>query len=572
MPLLFGLATEAAQARVLISNIGQIGGNNSGDTSRTTLNLAVGQAFTTGSNKLGYTLTSVSVRFERIELDDIFTKNNPHITVTIRNESGGKPGTTVGTLILPSTSPATFDNDNAATDPTFTFTAPGKGIKLEPSSTYFVVIASSGSRIGNVRFRMVRSEAENAGGAAGFSIADKSTFSTWYNTPPSWGPTTNSLQIRVNGELNRITDLIQMRDDKTRVAEFGNHKRSERGRNEGGVRILVELGRGLSPKGYARTINYTVSGAASRGDGKDYTIDGCTSSTCRVTLPANRASTLITIYVNDDDLVEPDETITFTLKDGSGYTVNRNRIVPDNPESTTYDKTTVTIIDDDTRGLVFRGRATYMDEGGSETKTVRLRSQPTAAVTVNIASNNQDVTVSPTSLTFNPSGSNLWSAAQTVTVSAAQDDDAVDDTATLTYTTSGGDYGGANALSIEREITVDDDETSTTTGPQLPRISLTGGAAVTEGGAASFTVNADPAPTARLTVNVEVIDGPDGLTGQDFVAASQEGVRTVTLNAGATSTTFTVATVNDNVDEDDGFVQVLVNEGTGYIVRDGGLV
>ena len=133
--------------------------------------------------------------------------------------------------------------------------------------------------------------------------------------------------------------------------------------------------------------------------------------------------------------------------------------------------------------------------------------------------------MSPTSLTFNPSGSNLWSAAQTVTVSAAQDDDAVDDTATLTYTTSGGDYGGANALSIDRPVSVDDDETSTTTGPQLPRISLTGGAAVTEGGGASFTVNADPAPTARLAVNVEVSEPP----GQDFVAASQEGVRTVVL-------------------------------------------
>ena len=72
---------------------------------------------------------------------------------------------------------------------------------------------------------------------------------------------------------------------------------------------------------------------------------------------------------------------------------------------------------------------------------------------------------------------------------------------------------------------------------------------MTEGSAASFTVNADPAPTARLTVNVEVFEPQ----GQDFVAASHEGVRTVTLNAGATSTTFTVPTVNDSTDEDDGF-------------------
>ena len=210
-----------------------------------------------------------------------------------------------------------------------------------------------------------------------------------------------------------------------------------------------------------------------------------------------------------------------------------------------------------------------MDEGSSETITVRLSSQPTAAVTVNIASNNQDVTVSPTSLTFNPTGNTkLWSRTQTVTVLAAQDDDAVDDTATLTYTTSGGDYGGANALSIGRLVSVDDDDTADPITPQLPRISLTGGAAVTEGGAASFTVNADPAPSARITVNVEVVEPP----GQDFVAANQEGVRTVTLNAGATSTTFTVPTVNDNTDEVDGAVQVYVNDGTGYSAGEGAAV
>ena len=39
----------------------------------------------------------------------------------------------------------------------------------------------------------------------------------------------------------------------------------------------------------------------------------------------------------------------------------------------------------------------------------------------------------------------------------------------------------------------------------------------------------------------------------------------MTPNAGATSATFTVPTVNDNTDEDDGFVQVYVNDGAGYI-------
>ena len=346
-----------------------------------------------------------------------------------------------------------------------------------------------------------------------------------------------------------------MRNATRSIAEFGNHK------GNGGVRILVDIGAGLSPKGHARTINYTVEmggdGTATRGEGKDYTIDGCTSSTCSVRLPANRHSAVITIYVNNDGLDENDETIVFTLKGGSGYTLNNARKT-----------TTVTIRDDDTRGLTFHRRWADVKEGGDETHTLRLSSQPTAAVTVEIASDNPDVTVNPTSLTFDPSGSNRWNRDQTVTILAAQDSDAVDDTATLTYTTSGGDYGGANALSIDRPVSVDDDDTSTTTGPQLPRISLTSGAAVTEGDAASFTVNADRAPTARITVNLEVMEPGD----QDFVAANQEGVKTVTLNAGATSATFTVPTVDDNADEDDGAVQVFVNDGTGYVAGQGSAV
>ncbi len=127
----------------------------------------------------------------------------------------------------------------------------------------------------------------------------------------------------------------------------------------------------------------------------------------------------------------------------------------------------MTIPDNDTRGLEFHRRWADVDEGSSETYTVRLKSQPTAAVTVNIVLNNQEVTVVPTSLTFNPSGSNLSNQAQTVTLSAAQDDDAVDDMATLTHTTSGGHYGGPGALSIGRSIEVDDDVTETNPGTQL---------------------------------------------------------------------------------------------------------
>ena len=557
--------TPGASARVWVSdsNAGQVFVSNIDQTAVSApagLNRDRAQAFTTGSHKSGYTLKSVDVYFNENQLDDLFRTNNPRLTATIRNDSGGNPGTIVGALNLPRSSPIIDEYEPR----TITFRAPAKGIKLSPSTTYFFVIdvdATNGP--GNrAKIRLVSSDAENAGGAAGFSIADDSRDHAFWLNPPEWvSASGRSMRISVKGEPNPFTDLVQMKNATRAIAEFGNH------RDNGGVRFIVEIGDRLSPKGYARTINYTVGGSAERGEGKDYTIDGCTSSTCSVKLPANRHSVPITIYVNNDGIDENDETIVLTLKDGSGYTVNRNRTAPDNPLYT-YDVSKLTIRDDDTRGLTFHRRWPDVPEGGSRTYTVKLKSQPTEPVEVFIASNNPDVTTTPTSLLFNPTTAIRWDTAQTVTVHAAHDSDAVDDEATLTYTTSGGDYGGAGALSIERPVSVDDDDTADPTSPRLPRISLEGGPAVTEGAAASFTVNADPAPTSSLTVSVEVFEPP----GQDFLAASQERVRNVVLNAGATSTTFTVPTVNDGTDEDDGAVQGYVNDGTGYVAGQGAAV
>ena len=86
-----------------------------------------------------------------------------------------------------------------------------------------------------------------------------------------------------------------------------------------------------------------------------------------------------------------------------------------------------------------------MPEGGTATYTVSLTVKPTAAVTVAVSSQSggdADLTVSPSSLTF---ATGDWSTAQTVTVSAAEDADAVNGEATFEHRASGGDYAGAVA-------------------------------------------------------------------------------------------------------------------------------
>ena len=162
------------------------------------------------------------------------------------------------------------------------------------------------------------------------------------------------LPAAVQAENNEI----QMSFATRSIAEFGAPSNPG---SEDSLRVVVEIGDGAKLSAVARTINYTVGGSADRGDGKDYTIDGCTSSPCTVILPANRHSAVIPIDVINDGIDENDETIVFTLQEGIGYTVNSNLIPPGNLY--TYDVTTVTIRDDDTRGLTFHRRWADVDEG-----------------------------------------------------------------------------------------------------------------------------------------------------------------------------------------------------------------
>ncbi len=96
----------------------------------------------------------------------------------------------------------------------------------------------------------------------------------------------------------------------------------------------------------------------------------------------------------------------------------------------------------------------------------------------------------------------------------------------------------------------------------IPEISIAAGAGITEGGDAVFTVTADRAPDANLSVALTVSEAQ----GSDFVAASDEGTKTVTVLAGETSGTLTVKTEDDRADEPDGSVTATLAAGSGYTV------
>ena len=125
-----------------------------------------------------------------------------------------------------------------------------------------------------------------------------------------------------------------------------------------------------------------------------------------------------------------------------------------------------TVTDNDGVGLTLSKTTLSVTEGGTATYTVRLNSKPSDNVTVRITRDtggDTDLTVSPGTLTFTGGNSGNYATPQTVTVSAAQDNnDAIDGTATFTHEATGGGYGGVTATLTATET--DNDEATLTAG------------------------------------------------------------------------------------------------------------
>lgn len=82
--------------------------------------------------------------------------------------------------------------------------------------------------------------------------------------------------------------------------------------------------------------------------------------------------------------------------------------------------------------VVSKSTAT-ISEGGTDTFTVKLDKAPTNSQTVNISSNNSDVTLSTNTLTFTPDN---YNQTQEVRINVAEDSDTVNDNCTLTISSS----------------------------------------------------------------------------------------------------------------------------------------
>jgi len=212
----------------------------------------------------------------------------------------------------------------------------------------------------------------------------------------------------------------------------------------------------------------------------------------------------------DDNATDGPETLTLTAK-GGGY------------DNITAD-VLVTVENTDLVGasLVVDPESIFVDEDGEKTFDVSLSVQPTDSVMVAVpAFDNSDLTRMPETLTFTTSN---YDMTQPITISATQDDNAINESETLTLTASGGGYDD-----VTETVTVnidDDDEAKLNISPSP----LT----VNEGSSATLDVSLSAEPTGDVTVaileftNSDLKPIPETLT---FTASNYDMTQPVTISA-----------------------------------------
>lgn len=192
----------------------------------------------------------------------------------------------------------------------------------------------------------------------------------------------------------------------------------------------------------------------------------------------------------------------------------------DYTESLTSDTMTLVLAN---VGLVLSKTALTPAEGESESYTVKLATQPTETVTAEIGGTaGTDLTLDKTRLEFTISN---WATAQTVTVTAGEDDDAADDAATLTHTATGGDYA---SVTKDLPVTISDDD-------QRGIMISTERLVLFEGWYANYKVKLTSQPTETVTVEIDGTAGTDltlDKTSLEFTSSNWATEQIMTMMAG----------------------------------------
>ena len=269
----------------------------------------------------------------------------------------------------------------------------------------------------------------------------------------------------------------------------------------------------------------TVAAAAgANAVAADFTLS--TAATLTIAAGATTSAGLVTVTANDNNLASGMKSVTVSATASGG----RGVAAPSDA--------TLTIRDDE-YGLdvgSVTGQAT--EAGGTATFTVVLQTQPSAAVTVAVSSQDTgEGRAEPSSLTFTTGN---WSTAQTVTATGVQD--TVDD-GTVTWqvrldpASGDGDYDGLDNVDVDVTTTDDDGAPGVT-------LALAPASVSENGGVSTVTARLSHASGAATTVTVTAVSGLYAV-GTDAAIVIPAG------STQAASDTATVVAVDNTTDEPD---------------------
>ncbi|MDC3012198.1 Ig-like domain-containing protein [SAR86 cluster bacterium] len=273
------------------------------------------------------------------------------------------------------------------------------------------------------------------------------------------------------------------------------------------------------------TVNYTVTGTAT-GGGTDYTLANGTA-----TIAANSTSTTITIAsIVNDTLDEDNETVILTLSNPSNATLGSDSVH------------TYTITDNDNPPVVdFNTTSSNGAESvSSKALTVDLSAASGKSVTVNYAvtgtatGSGSDYTLENGTLTLSPG-----STSGTITIAGIVDDliDEANETVIVTLSSPNNATLGSDDV---HTYTINDNDNAPVV--DFNTTSSNGAESVSS---KSITVDLSASSTQDVTVDYTVTGTATG-SGTDYTLANG----TVTIAAGATSATITIAgIVDDGLDE-----------------------
>ena len=227
----------------------------------------------------------------------------------------------------------------------------------------------------------------------------------------------------------------------------------------------------------------------------------------------------ITITGVDDDV--DDDDIAYTIETQPCISTD-NKYDNLNPVDVS-----VTNRDNDAAGyIVSPTTLSYSESGSPVTVNFRLASEPTATVTFNISSdNNNKGTVSPASLTFTPANWNIDQGLTITPVNNSIDDGDVTFTVTTSDATSADSkYNGLNPPDIQ--VTCTDDDIAGIT------VSAISGNTREDGTSATFTIVLNTEPTDDVTISVEsnnVAEGTVSPASVTFTSTNWNNPQTITV-------------------------------------------